>query len=336
MDGLRRLLPRTAKSADSLRDWFRWNRELIRACATYNPEIVLATDFDTLLAGYSIMRRTGCVVLYDAHELWPDMHNRMHLTRSFRRLFLMLEGFLIRRADLRFTVSQGLARVLAERYSIEQPLVVFNGPDEIRSPQPSGTRKLAVYFQGLFQTGRGIEEAIEAMALVRGRATLTFQGYGELETYIKKRATELDLFDGTVAILPPCPPEEVSRRASMYDVGLISVEPLCLNNVLSMPNKVFSYLGGSLSLMTTDEAPEIAATVRDHGCGVVIERWSAELIAEALLDLANRPEDVARMRQNAHQAAQMFAWDLQFEPVLEWLAAELQHPCSSTGSESTR
>lgn len=322
MDGLRRSMPGTMKSLDALRDWVRWNRELIKTCSPYRPAVVVATDFDTLLAGYSIKRRTGCFLVYDAHELWLDMHNRMYLTRVFRQLFLVIKGFLVRRADMRMTVSGGLAQVLSKRYSVDRPLIVFNGPDEIVSPQQHGPRKLAVYFQGLLQSGRGLEASIDAMVDLKGRATLTIQGFGELEEELKGRAAGLGLDDGTVSFLSACSPDDVSACASGYDVGLISVEPICLNNILSMPNKIFSYLGGSLALITTAEAPEIAATVEQNGCGVVIESWSAPLIYDALLALADQPEVVERMRANAKKAAERLAWDRQFQPVLQQLSSE--------------
>lgn len=323
MGAIRRRLRPWAQSRTTFTSWVRWNRELVAACASLSPDLVVATDFDTLWAGYQVKKRTGCLLIYDAHELWVDMHNHMYLTWPYRALFLAVERYLGTRADYRMTVSQGLAEVLGRRMKTAEPTVVLNGPEDVyTAPSAPQEGVLDTYFQGLFQPGRGIRPCIDAMSLLRQRASLVVQGYGSMREELESRIVELRLDDGTVRIVDPCPADRAAECASMHDVGLISVEPICLNNTLSLPNKLFTYLGGALAVLTTDEAPQIAALVREYECGLVIREWAKPLIVEALSQLADNPVLLQQMRANSHKAALELAWEGQFAPVIEWLARE--------------
>lgn len=319
MNAVRGLAPCTLASIDRLRGVRRWKKELVAVCATLDPDVVVACDFDTLSAGVALRCRGASFLIYDAHELWVDQEGHSFLTRPFRSLALFLEGRFARQADLCTTVCNGLADTLARRHRMARPLVVFNGPETVVDPAPHAAGPLRLYFQGSYSPGRGIERALAAMELLRGRATLTLQGFGILEDELRLAAEAQGLVPEAVTFVPPCRPDEVTQAASVYDIGLVSVEPVCLNNILSMPNKVFTYLGGGLAIMTTDETPEIAALVREYGCGIVADKWTADAIVEALRPLLGDRERVESMRAASRRACDVFAWERQFGPVVEAL-----------------
>jgi hypothetical protein len=248
------------------------------------------------------------------------MHNHLYLTGAFRTIFLWQERYLARQADFLMTVNEGLSRVLAKRIGKGIPTVVFNGPSETFEPPTEAPKlPLKTYYQGNFQAGRGIDETLLAMTSLKDRVTLTLQGSGELLPELEECSAELGLDDRTVEFLAACPSSQVESCANRYDIGLISVQPICLNNILSLPNKVFTYLGGALVAITTAEAPEIAALLKRHDCGVVIDSWCAEHIAKALDELTRDPSRVLRLRTNAHKAAVELKWEQQFAPVVDWL-----------------
>jgi len=321
MSQVRRIIPRTMKSIDRWRGWRRWSVELEKVCRELDADVIVACDFDTLKAAARVKADTGCTLIYDAHELWIDQECHLFLTRPFRWWFLRKEHAAIRAADLRTTVGNGLADVIRARHGEPRPLVVYNGPDQVVDPPKTERALPSIYFQGSFTLGRGLEEAVMMMTSLRGRATLTLQGFGPLESSLRSLASSLALDDGTVNFAAPVPPTEVSEAASCHDIGLIAVEPLCLNNVLSMPNKVFTYLGGSLALVTTEEAPEIAAILRERECGVSVSSWSAKELALAVGALVDDPSTIRRMRRKAREACDYFRWERQFEPVVDFLIA---------------
>lgn len=320
MSAVRRAMPSTMRSIDRLRLWRRWNREIGRACRELEADVIIACDLDTVVPAAEYKRHSGCVLVYDAHELWVDQECHVYLTGPFRWWFLRAERNAVQIADLCTTVGRGLAKVIAERHRVVRPLVVYNGPDDVHDPPDAIAEPPSIYFQGSFSLGRGLGEVVDMMSELRGRATLTLQGFGPLAASLKQRVASLGLDDGTVVFAEACPAEQVSACASRYDIGVISVEPLCLNNVLSMPNKVFTYLGGSLALVTTDEAPEIASVVREAGCGIVVPTWTAARLSAALGELLADPSQIVAMRKRAREACDRFEWEGQFAAVVEYLS----------------
>jgi hypothetical protein len=62
-------------------------------------------------------------------------------------------------------------------------------------------------------------------------------------------------------------------------------------------------------------SPEMAALVREHGCGVVADDFSPAALAAALAALG--PDDVARLKQRSHVAAQALCAERNREVMLE-------------------
>lgn len=319
MAWLRRTFAGTLAGVDALRDWLRWNRAATDACIDQAPDLVLSTDFDALLAGWRIKRRTGCALIYDAHELWVDMPSRARISDSFRRLFILLERRLVRDADLSMTVGAGVAREMASRLDIVPPVVVFNGPERVLAPVQESVGPLRLIFQGVMEPGRGLEETLEAVVSLEGRVSLTLQGFGPMEADLRARVADSGVSEGVVTFVDPCQPEHVSACALGHDVGIVSLRPTCLNNILSMPNKYFTYLGSSLAVLTTHEAPEIASSVEQWGSGLAVDSWTPDAVRRALSWMAGHRDAVLVMQQRAHDAAISYAWGLQFAPVLEWI-----------------
>jgi glycosyltransferase involved in cell wall biosynthesis len=307
-----------------LSTWLRWNTALYREAAGVRANLVIATDFDTLLAGYLLKRKTGCLLIYDAHELWVDLHSHTYLKRPFRWACLVAEGFLGRRADLCITVCRSFSKELARRHSIPPPVVVYNGAEKVvlrQDPGDSSESPLRAYYQGLAQTGRGLDQTITAMGAVCESVHLTIQGPGARLSGYARMAEQHGLDSDCVEFLDPCTASAVSECASAYDVGIVVNEPCCLNNMLTVPNRLFTLAGGSLAILATDENPEVASIVRKYECGICLTEWTAGDIAEALDYLAGNAGVLSLMQTNARKAAGELSWDSQFAPVVEWLSS---------------
>ena len=89
-------------------------------------EIIHCHDLDTLYAGLALKRRTGCQLIFDAHEHYPTQMS-LYLPKSFVWLLGLWERQSIRRADRIITASH----VLAEEYrrtTVIPVVVVGNAP----------------------------------------------------------------------------------------------------------------------------------------------------------------------------------------------------------------
>ena len=315
--------------ARSSRPRFAALRRLVIAWAYYlqgvalvrgmSPAVVHANDYNTMWIGIAAKLLHGSRLVYDSHELWPDRYQRP----EWRPWLLMSEWLFVRMADANVTVSPGCAELIARRYRVAPPVVVRNIPERVvNSPVPAeglraGQAPLAVYI-GLVVPGRGIEQTIEALsAAPELQLRLIGRASDEYRAQLDRLAAELgvvDRFDHR----PPVEPTNVVEAIAGADIGLALIQPICLSNLLSLPNKLFEYTAAGLPVIASD-LPVLGPLIRDEGIGEAVPPADVEAIARAMRDLAE-PKRNAETRERVHAFAQRVTWERERQ-VLESIYA---------------
>lgn len=302
---------RVRRVAVNLREERGFDRRLEEAAVLAGALIIHANDLDTLRAASRAARRTGAALVYDAHELSTEGGNYNWWRKP---LMERRERRLIRTADAAVTVNPFIARELAARYGVEEPRVVYNGSTDRVTEAAPVHEPVRLFFQGKFHGDRNLEELVEAMTFLRGRATLTLQGWSGIESRLHGLVDELQL-EETVRFVPPCSPAGVVASASEYDVGIINHRPVSMNHRFSSPNKLFDYLSAGLAIAASD-LPVFALVLAETGAGITFEPCGAEQTARALGDLVEYPERIAAMKQNAVSTCARYSWEAQAEVLL--------------------
>ena len=273
-----------------------------------SPAVVHANDYNTMWIGVAAKLLRGSRLVYDAHELWPDRYQRP----EWRPWLLLGEWLFVRLADANVTVSPGCAEVMARRYRVAPPLVVRNVPERVLNSPPRAERMradrpapLAVYAGGLV-SGRGIEETIEALpAAPELRLVLMGRGRDEYRAHLERLAAELGVAD-RVEYRPPVESTGVVEAVSGAEMGLCLIQPICLSNELSLPNKLFEYTAAGLPVVASD-LPVLGALIREHGIGEAVPPDDVEAIARAMRDLAE-PQRNAEVRERVRSFAEQVTW----------------------------
>jgi glycosyltransferase involved in cell wall biosynthesis len=265
-------------------------------------DLYYANDLDTLLAGYLLARLHRARLIYDAHELYPDLFETG--PDFYRFLLKKLEGYLTRRTDAVVTVNDSIAEILQDRHRLgRKPTIVLNC-----SPfQPVSERFNAshppykVLYQGLYLPGRNLEGLVLSMRYVEN-AQLYLRGYGILEETLKRIVDQNGLHD-KVVFLAPVPMSELVPKAVEFDIGIVPYpgNPLNLNSYFCTPNKVFEYMMAGLALAVSD-LPELKKIVDQYEVGITFDPDDPNDIARALAELTE--ESLQRMQANALAAAQ--------------------------------
>lgn len=133
---------------------------------------------------------------------------------------------------------------------------------------------LIYIYQGVINTGRGIEIMIEAFSKVDKNNHLVVMGFGGLEHKIIEAAKNHQ----NIHFMPAVKPQQIPLYTSGADVGLIIAENLGLSYYYGLPNKLFEYLYCGLPVITSD-FPEMGKIVHDYQCGWTIMPQTEELIA---------------------------------------------------------
>lgn len=278
------------------------------------PELVHANDYDTMWIGVAakLLRRSSLV--YDAHELWPDQG-----LVGWRPWLVGCEWLFTRVADALVAANPAISETIAKRYRLQTPVVVRNVPAHpaLSPARPEGLRAekqpLALYI-GSLAPERGIEQAIQALGLVpEVRLRLMGSGSDEYRAHLNRTAEEAGAAD-RIEYRQPVDPSAVPDTIAAGDMGIVLTQATCLNNELSLPNKLFEYAAASLPIIASD-LPLLGALVRDEGIGEVVPPADVEAIAAAMRRLAD-PARNAEVRDRVRSFGERVNWQ-QERQVLE-------------------
>ncbi len=307
--------------------WRNFLRRAYRDAVAHPGALLVAHDLDALGAGVRARRRLGVALIYDAHELFPDMRAR---PEPERRLWMRYEARLLRRVDLVFAVTASRAEEMRRRYRIETPRVLRNVPEV--APEGSGPdvrerlgiepgTAIVLYLGGL-QPNRGLEQLIRALADLPG-CVLGLMGSGE-EPYVaslRELAAAVSV-GGRLHLTDPVRPHQVVAAAATADVGVILNLNTGLNNYLSLPNKIFEYLGAGVPVVASD-FPDMAELIARYDVGATCDPEDPGAIAAAIRAVIGDPARHRELRAHAAEAARELNWERESAVLLSAVDALL-------------
>lgn len=295
---------------------------LYRSVRTYPYDVYHAHDLPMLKVGFRLARRWKAKLIYDAHELYPEI---VTLSERQRRRLSRLERRYIRRADAVVTVNGFLAEEMARRYAIPVPRVILNAaplptepPDERRLFHEClglAADRVVVLYQGWLAPHRGLEALIRSGHHVAEAVAIVLLGFGdywgELERLIAAEGLE-----GRVFMVPAVPQAELLRWTGAADVGIIPYQPVDLNTRYCSPNKLFEYIAAGVPIVA-NALPFLCEVVDKHGVGVTDALSTPESYGRAIDRLATSRELRLACRANARAAAKALNWEVEGGKLLE-------------------
>jgi glycosyltransferase involved in cell wall biosynthesis len=280
-------------------------REQVRALLLHDrnisqlaPIVVHGHDLAGGVAAARIASHIGATLIYDAHELYPDMGG---FPPWYRMAVRYQEGRVARQAATVFTVSPGIVRIIARRYGCI-PELLLNVPDgQLISPRPHEGPYRILYHGGLVP-GRNVLLLPEWVKRAHNRCgcTITILAFGPLRSALAKTIQEAGL-DSICRLGDPVAPAELPRLSADYDFGLIPFEGHTLNNRLCLPNKLFEYMAAGLAILSNVELQEVAQCISGEHIGVTFDAKRPDGLADALAQLPSRSV-VEGMRTCSHIA----------------------------------
>ena len=258
------------------------------------PKVIHSHDLSGLQPGFVASKILRSKLIYDSHELW--LRRQIIAKRRFAKYHnlkeKMMERLMIGSADRVITVSESIADTLKSWYGIKRPIVLVNGSEETQPRERreigehiSGTGPLCVYVGGR-NPGRGLENQVRALALLKGvRLVMIGSGAAYFDTRLRKLAKEAGCAE-RLFILPSVPGDQLLDWIASADIGLVTTEPVCLNNRFSLPNKIFQYAMAGVPVVASD-FPDIARVVNEYALGGLCDPEDPESIAEQIRLILN-------------------------------------------------
>lgn len=263
---------------------------------------VYANDLDTLPGCWfaSIFRFKP--LIYDSHELFPDIPEL--IGRPIKKaIWKMSERLFIRRAKYVFTVSESVAKELKRRYNVN-PIVVRNTSIK-REIEAFKDKRPTLLYQGSLNKGRGIEVAIDMMNFLTCYR-LVIVGKGDVEIELRQRMLDQKLFD-RVEFAGRLEPDDLYRLTCTAWIGLSLEEDLGLNYRYALPNKVFDYIAAQVPVFVSD-LPEMRKLVEDYNVGIIANSRDPRMLADQVADFFENKELMESVAKNVQKASVELQW----------------------------
>ncbi len=363
-----------ARGADRLRAPFRRGLEILAtirrgrawaaavAEAAPGAEVVHAKALIALPVARDAARMTtgrrGRFV-YDVADLHTESARLVKLPQVFRALVRRRERGLVREAAGVLAATPSMAREIARRFGVAEPVVLLNCPpawhpetpglvpsDRLRiaveaalgpqssavsaAPASSSPRPIVLY-QGAFRVDQGIEELVAAAddgRFIASGAVVAFLGFGHLAGWLAGEAARRP---DRMVVLPAVPEGELLEWTAGADVAFVGAPPRTLNQRLTLPNKLFQSLMAGVPIVV-GEGTEHCRLTTAEGVGRCCDVDSPGSIAAAIGDLLALPADereALRLRCRTI-ALERYSW----EATRDDLIALYRRLAATTGAEA--
>ena len=284
---------------------------LARLAAAARPAVIHAHEPDSWVAALIAGRWVGARVVLDVHEHYPS------------RLDARLPAMLRPLARLGLGAFCRLAALAADRVVVAKEGLddAFGGPTrcvKVRNyatpapitPRAHAPGPLRLVHLGALGRSRGAFAMLLTLSRLPPTAELVLAGRftDGSEADFLAAAAELGLAR-RVTSLPWMPREAALGIAAGCDIGLVLFQPGVENHRLALPHKLFDCMLAGLPVIVPDFAEEVAAVVREAGCGLAVNTADPAAIAAAVQTIAD-PELRNALGARGRQAAlTRFGWD---------------------------
>lgn len=268
--------------------------------------ILTAVDLDTALAVYvaSIIKRKKRV--YDAREFFTEMYEIVRRPK-IKKFWLRLEKYLIPKFKNGTVVGGFIANEYKGRYGVSYtiirniPNLAINAPIP---PNPLGTNKPYLLFQGYVNEARGFSSLIPAMQHIDIPLVICGHGnyYNELQLLIKKyNVSHKVICVGMVA------PENMLAYTLNATIGILLIEAIGLNQKYSLANKFFDYIHACLPQVSIN-LPEYSKINSEHNVALLVNKLEIDEISTAIKSLLYNKQLYAHLKANCSKARNVLCW----------------------------
>ncbi len=277
-------------------------------------DLLLSNDLDTLLPNKIAAALKRKPLVYDSHEYFTGMPTLDHKPFT-KKIWRFLEKKLLPGIKHAYTVNDAIAELYAKETGISMKTVrnlpslrPYSTPSSIAVPLPQHKTILIMQGGGI-NPQQGYEEAVLAMQYLPDHYLLLIVGGGLLWDELQSMVHELALRE-KVLMIPRVPFEQLSAITRRAHLGLCLTLPVCVNHILSLPNKLFDYIHAEIPVLATD-VPEVKQIIENYEVGKCISALSPQTLAIAIEQIFAEKEGYDKMKKQAQKAKNELNWELE-------------------------
>lgn len=292
--------------------WFRkgpqfyaeFNIRLFLYLMTANVDLIFANDLDTLPAAYLVSKLRKKRLIFDAHELFPEVPE-LEKRPFIKGIWERIEKLIFPHLTNSITVCKSISDYYRSKYNIQMDVVrnISNHSNSLDiKPKISFPDKKIILYQGALNKGRGLEMVMDAMPYIEN-AMLVIIGDGDIRQQLVEKTKTLKIED-RVNFIGKISAEKLYEYAPSAHIGLCLLENKGLNYYYSLPNRIFDYLQAGVPVLAT-RFPEIANIVETYKTGVLIDHYEPEYLAGVINNMLKKPFNT----EHFDSVSKEFSWE---------------------------
>jgi len=265
-------------------------------------DIICADDLDTALPVFFATGIRNKQRVYDAHELFCEMHDIVTRPR-IHAFWKRIEKFVQPKFALGYAANADYARLYETMYPVHY-FTLVNCPLLINEPVDINKQKNILIYQGAIERGRGFEQLIPAMKNLD--VQLLVCGMGKCVDEMLQLAAGEDVahkinFAGFVA------PEDLPAYTRSAAIGMNVNDGFGASFYYSLTNRFFDYMHAGIPQIANNN-PENRRINNEFEIAVLIDDLQPGTIANAINLLLNDKDLYSRLQQNCLKAREVYNW----------------------------
>jgi glycosyltransferase involved in cell wall biosynthesis len=298
---------------------------LTRAVAAHPADLVIGHTLAGLPVAVHAAARLGARAAFDIEDFHSGELPSEARYASERAVVTDVERRYLPRCARITASAPSLADAVAERYGVARPHVALNVFPRAERPAAGGRRgdraPSLYWYSQVIGAGRGIEDAVEALALIEPPVELHLRGtLDPAFAHVLSRLVASRGVASRLVILPQVPPAELVARAAEHDIGLALEQPVTENRSLCVTNKLFTYMLAGIAVAATDTRGQREIMRAAPDAGFLYPAGEPRALADSVKVLLANPAQLAHAKEAAWAAAdRRFNWEVESQALVSYL-----------------
>jgi glycosyltransferase involved in cell wall biosynthesis len=274
------------------------------------------------IVGYLSKRFRGQRYVFLIHDIYPDVLINFGVLKKsglITRLWERMNRLIYENSEIVFAIGNKMAERLGRKFDCGKTLpgdvvVIPNWADTDRiRPIPKEKNdfakeygqmgKLTVMYSGKLGETHDVETILAAAKELKNDDFISFMIIGEGPKM--KLAFEARNGLNNLTVLPFQPEDTLPFSLSTADIFIVTLDKGCAG--LSVPSKTYYAMAAGAALMgLCEDESEVAHTIQQHKCGVVVAPGDIEGLVGGILALARDKSKLNGYRANSRSSAEKF------------------------------
>jgi glycosyltransferase involved in cell wall biosynthesis len=298
--------------------------ELAKLAAAKPADLYIGHYPTGLAAAAFAAQKWGAKLGYDFEDFYIAEQPQTKVGIKTTERIKIIENRYVKHCDYLSAVSDPIAEELTKIYPIKKPLVIHNVfplsernnlDGQIKDRQ--GKAISLYWYSQVIGEGRGLEEAIKAVGLLTEKLQLHLRGSITEETQEKFISLAQENHVENIYFHPQVSSTELLSRTVEHDIGFALEQPVSLNRLLTVTNKMFFYMVGGLAIAATDVPGQRSIMEKSPNIGVLYPPGDYQNLASQLNKLVTDSDYLNQCKQASLNAAlNQWNWELEGQKIV--------------------